>query len=176
MASQLYLKTNNQKIPANLEVVTGGFILTANGQWVELIGSRQALVDFANKIISLANPPRQRFAWPQEMQEPETGWTWLLKNRPWIFDGISLQSEPYASYLFGSESDTGTDVRLENDLEAIKHLQQPSKADIAEVLTGKRTYGGAIFERVTAAFDAFYTSTTSPEEREQEIEVFQRAA
>lgn len=50
--------------------------------------------------------------------------------------------------------------QLEQDLKAIAHLQAPSLADISEVLTGERQYGGAAYKRVKAAQQALETTTT----------------
>jgi hypothetical protein len=53
--------------------------------------------------------------------------------------------------------------QLESDLKATRHLINPSKADIAEVLTGNRYYSGQNHKRVTAVFEAISSSST-PEE------------
>lgn len=52
--------------------------------------------------------------------------------------------------------------QFETDLQAVKHLVNPNKADIAEALTGNRYYGGQTHKRITAIYNKIYSST--PEE------------
>lgn len=55
--------------------------------------------------------------------------------------------------------------QLQQDIEAVRHLGQgASLADISEILTGKRTYGGAVYQRVKEVQQALKTSTTTPSE------------
>lgn len=60
----------------------------------------------------------------------------------------------------GSTGATGS-AGVEQDLARIRHLVSPSKADIAEVLTGQRTYGGAAYERVNRVYQALAGSETT---------------
>ncbi len=53
--------------------------------------------------------------------------------------------------------------QLDQDLKAIAHLTNPSLADIAEILTGSRQYGGATYHRVKAVSQALKSSTTTEE-------------
>jgi len=53
------------------------------------------------------------------------------------------------------------DSQLDRDLKAIAHLHAPSLADISEILTGDRQYGGATYKRVKTAHDALKSSTTT---------------
>lgn len=95
---------------------------------------------------------------PPELAEPETGWPFLVARFPWLFDGINLSAEPYASYLKGSQA--GTDAAL------IRHLDNPTQADVAEVLFNDRTKtGGSYRRRILAALEAATTTennTTTP--------------
>lgn len=89
---------------------------------------------------------------PVELARPETAWPWLVSRFPWLFDGIDTAHEPYAHYLKKSQSQADADM--------IKHLQNPTQADVAEVLFGDRTKtGGAYRRRILAALNA---TTTGP--------------
>ena len=88
---------------------------------------------------------------PPELDTPETGWPYLLARFPDVFDGITLSSEPYYSYLKKS--------RPQQDAQAIAHLNNPSQADVAEALFGDRgKTGGSYRRRILAALEA--TTTT----------------
>ena len=55
----------------------------------------------------------QAQAWPalpEALSNPETGWPWLLKNYPAIFDGIDIRREPYAQYLKQTPQSRSCDV------------------------------------------------------------------
>lgn len=68
------------------------------------------------------------------------------------------------------------DLQLLQDLDAIEHLCDPIKADIAEVLLGTRYYAGSNADRVTKAFDAFYSSSsTRPKTPETQVEEIRAA-
>lgn len=66
--------------------------------------------------------------------------------------------------------------QLEQDLKAIAHLQAPSLADISEVLTGERQYGGATYKRVKAVQQALKSSTTTAKTNEYGLKSRKQAA
>lgn len=60
--------------------------------------------------------------------------------------------------------DNISNVQLENDLQAVKHLKQPSQADVAEILFGDRTKtGGSYRRRILAVLQKLKITTTSLE-------------
>jgi len=67
----------------------------------------------------------------------------------------------YVAKSASSESES----QLQRDVERVRHLGQgASLADISDVLTGERTYGGAVYRRVKAVRDALKNTTTTPSE------------
>lgn len=97
---------------------------------------------------------------PAALDSPETGWPWLLENKPWIFDGLPLHQEPYYHYL--------KKARPEMDAQAISHLDSPSQADVAEILFGDRTKtGGSYRRRILAALEAT-TTNDQPDNQEKQ--------
>lgn len=50
--------------------------------------------------------------------------------------------------------------QLDQDIQTCAHLDNPSLADISELLTGDRQYGGAIYKRVKAVKQALENTTT----------------
>lgn len=101
---------------------------------------------------------------PEELANPETAWPWLVDRFPWLFGGIDLAREPYAKYLDAAQE--------QQDAAAIAHLDNPSQADVAEVLFGDRTKtGGSYRRRILKAIDALTTTanraTTTPNQRKK---------
>lgn len=81
--------------------------------------------------------------------------------------------------LFGSKTaKTGlnSDFQLNQDLEQVGDLREPSMADISERLTGSRQYGGSTYTRVKKVYDALQTSTTSRQIEPEEPEAWDLAA
>ncbi len=88
---------------------------------------------------------------PKELDTPETAWPWLVTSKPWIFQGINLSTEPYYHYLKKAQP--------QQDALAIAHLDNPSQADVAEVLFDDRTKtGGSYRRRILAALAATTTA------------------
>ena len=114
--------------------------------------------------VSISKAAARAMSMPDEMAQPETAWPWLVKNMPWIFKGINLANEPYAHYLEGAPETKQIDA-LQADLEQVKHLGPKARlADIAEVLTGSRQYGGSSLVKRLKAVHKLLTTTTTPEE------------
>lgn len=61
--------------------------------------------------------------------------------------------------------------QFQSDLDAVKSamLVNPTKADIAELLTGQRTYGGAMFARINRIMKALETTSTTASERATQL-------
>jgi hypothetical protein len=94
-------------------------------------------------------------ALPAALEKPETAWPWLVRRFPWLFDGVELSREPYASYLKSHQA--GPDLA---GLEALRG-KVLSQADVAELLFGDRTKtGGSYRRRILAALD--WLATTTP--------------
>lgn len=66
--------------------------------------------------------------------------------------------------------------QLDQDLKAVAHLRSPSMADISEVLTGDRQYGGATYKRVKAVYQALKSSTTPAKANEYGLKSRKQAA
>lgn len=73
--------------------------------------------------------------------------------------------------LFASETHQNgsqVDLQAQRDAEAIEREfganAGPSLANVAELLTGKRQYGGGVYYRLKKALAAYELLTTSPEE------------
>lgn len=66
--------------------------------------------------------------------------------------------------------------QLQQDVQAVINLDQPSLADISEVLTGSRQYGGATYKRVKAVAEALESTTTTPSERLTGVVILKKAA
>lgn len=138
---------------------------------MRITGSRRVIkLGFSGDLQALAHELQEPPPTPATPQvEPySTGfnWDWLTKSYVIRFFELSPVLREMAGdvrALLGSQAaqeGRSEDLQVQQDLAAIKHLFEPSKADIAEELTGQRTYGGATYRRVKAAFDAFYTTTT----------------
>lgn len=114
--------------------------------------------------VTVAKAQTRSLLMPDEMAAPETAWPWLLHHMPWIFKGIDVKKEPYAHYLEQSP-EIGQISTLASDLEQVYHLGPgTSLADISEVLTGSRQYGGATYKRVKEVKEALETTTTTENE------------
>ena len=101
---------------------------------------------------------------PDNWQLIATRFPYLADLLPsWYVDSKSLKNEPQS--------------QLQRDIRRVKHLGQgASLADISETLTGKRTYGGAAYQRVKEVSEALKTSTTTPSERIGAGSIEKRAA
>lgn len=88
---------------------------------------------------------------PPELDDPYTAWPWLVDRFPWLFDGIDLHHEPYYHYLKAAQP--------KQDAALIAHLDNPSQADVAEVLFDDRTKtGGSYRRRILAALKQLTTT------------------
>lgn len=99
---------------------------------------------------------------PAVLDKPETAWPWLVKRFPWLFDGVELTREPYASYL--------KPAAIAPDLAQLEALRGKvlSQADMAELLFGDRTKtGGSYRRRILAALE-WLATTTTPEALESD--------
>ena len=139
--------------------------------YLEIRADRRAILEMlaegAKRFepVSISKAAARAMSMPDEMAQPETAWPWLVRNMPWIFAGIDTSKEPYANYLEGA-SQSGKIDALAADLEKVKHLGSGARlADIAEVLTGSRQYGGSsLVKRLKAVHKLLTTTTTTPEE------------
>lgn len=153
MTTPLYLKTKSKTIPAALKVYQGALILTAAGQSVELAGSPLELIILANTIIAAQRPVRQN----EWTITPEQVIRYFEQS-----DVLRVHAADVRAVL-GSEIGPATPKAnpLEADLLAVKHLINPSPADLAEVLLGTRYYSGSGYRRVKAV-QAALNSSSSP--------------
>lgn len=156
---------NGKNIPVEIELHNGQLTL-------KFIGTRRVVTlllagDVQSLAAELASDLR-----PETPQPWSTGfnWDWLTNDYVVKYFEQSTDLAEIAgdvrAVLGRQAAQVGPQAksRVQRDLEAIEHLVKPSKADISEVLFGKRTYSGARFERITEAYNAYY-STTTPTER-----------
>lgn len=87
-------------------------------------------------------------------------WTLIALRFPWLADVLPPPMFA-AKSRGGNPGESGS--QIETDLDRVRHLgAAASLADISEVLTGQRTYGGATYQRVKVVKQALKTSTTTP--------------
>lgn len=95
---------------------------------------------------------------PSELDSPVTAWPYLRRRFPWLFNEDGEVPQQPAVQLGTTEQDV---VKFAVYALQGKHY---TLADIAESLTGRREYGGALFTRVKAVKNFLEdTTTTTPE-------------
>lgn len=98
---------NREPLDVKLEVMYHGqaFIkINAHGDYVMLVADRSEMIGELKRLLRVLEvrsieEVNQAEALPVELYKPETAWPWLLDRFPWLFDDISTEREPYASYL-----------------------------------------------------------------------------
>jgi len=98
---------NHEPVEVQLEALFHGsaFIkVNIHNSYVMLVASRDEMIGELKRLlrtleVSTIEQVRQAQALPVELYKEETAWPWLIKNFPWLFDGINLKSEPYARWL-----------------------------------------------------------------------------
>lgn len=162
MTPKLYLRQPNQEITA-VEIdcsVIGNQAIISVGE-LEIVGDRRAVLAIADRIAEAA-----RYRPVNVLQISPAQVVAYFESSPIL----KIYADDVKSALLShSEAEFG-DFQLQQDLQAIEHLSEPTKADISEVLTGKRTYGGANYERVKQAYEAFYSSTTTGDQEFYPVE------
>jgi len=148
--------------------------------YIQLLGSPADLAAELRRLADIIQPSsvKERHekavrsdlaALPAMLEKPETAWPWLVQRFPWLFDGIEVAKEPYASYLKPNG--------IQSDLSRLEALRgtAPSQADVAFVLFGDRTKtGGSYRRRILAALD--WLATTTPIEAPETNSDQQKAA
>jgi hypothetical protein len=184
---EIYFITPGQKgLPCEIDAMSygsGRLMIYLNGrqQYVQLAAKPDVLAAELRRLADILETSsvkerhektvkRELAALPDLLTGPETAWPWLVKRFPWLFDGIDLKSEPYASYLKTPQVDQ--DMQL---LEPYRG-KELSQADVAGLLFGDRTKtGGAYRRRILAVMEALNPTTTSTEGYDDE-EYQQKAA
>lgn len=102
---------------------------------------------------------------PKELDNPETAWVYLRQRFPLYFQGVGRLPGELDKPTATTASAMGAAVAQDVIKFAVYMLQDKhyTLADIAESLTGKREYGGAIFSRVKAVRNFLENTTTTPE-------------
>lgn len=97
---------------------------------------------------------------PPEMDSSQTAWPYLRRRWPWLFGDEDMGTKD--ARLPGGAVPT----QVEQDViqVALYHCQNLKLADIAEALTGRREYGGAIFTRVKAVKKYLENTTTTDQD------------
>lgn len=78
-------------------------------------------------------------------------------------DLCEMAADVRAALLGKAAAAASADGQLQQDIDQVRGLVSPSKADIAQALTGQRTYGGATYERINRVYQAISTTSTTPE-------------
>lgn len=89
--------------------------ISAQGDYIMLAATKAEMIGELKRLlrtleVSTIEQVRQAQALPVELYKAETAWPWLIERFPWIFDGISVKSEPYASYLKSGPSQSKCEV------------------------------------------------------------------
>ncbi|MCL4295227.1 MAG: hypothetical protein KJ077_05845 [Anaerolineae bacterium] len=176
MTKEIYfISPGNKGVPCELDAVSygsGRLIIYLNGrrQAVQIAARPEVLAAELRRLADLLEPSsvkqrhektvkRELAALPEMMTAPETAWPWLVQRFPWLFDGIDLRTEPYASYLKVPQ--------VEKDLELLAAYRgrDLSQADVAGLLFGDRTKtGGSYRRRILAVMEALNPTTTTSSE------------
>ena len=107
----------------------------------------------------MRNPYYKPF--PPEMNNPTTAWPYMRRRWPWIFGDEEAMGTKTAGQV---SSFVPTLVEKDVLQVALCHCQDLKLADIAEALTGRREYGGAIYTRVKAVKKFFENTTTTAQD------------
>lgn len=132
-----------------------------NGLYIELLGLSEIIYPLLLKFASIANP-RANYSQRIEQLTPAQVVAYF-------------EASPVLSYMADDvraavlPAGAGKVSQVELDLTKVAHLVDPSLADIAEALTGERTYAGAKYARVKAVQKALKTTTTTDQEGENEL-------
>lgn len=176
---RLKLSPQTPAIPCLISpAVYGPAFLTIyyNGRrdYIQLIGHPSDLAAELRRLADVIEPSsvkerhekqvkRELAELPAMLEQPETAWPWLVQRFPWLFDGIEVSKEPYASYLKSHQ--------VRPDLAQLEALRGKvvSQADVAELLFGDRTKtGGSYRRRILAVMDQL--TTTTPEATETDLD------
>jgi hypothetical protein len=162
MTHQLYLKTARQTIPVDVTPTEAGLLIAGDGIRFEIVGPGAII----QTIIAPPLPTRRAVD--------------VLAMTPLDVVRYFEQSPVLCIYADDLKSDfkayqtppaDTTDLQLQQDVEAVQHLKSPSLADISEILTGSRQYGGATYTRVKAVKQALNSTTTTENGPELAVEV-----
>ena len=105
------------------------------------------------------------YPFPKELDNPETAWLYLRQRFPLYFQGVGRLPGELDKPTATPASAIAAPVTQDVVKFAVYMLQGKhyTLADIAESLTGRREYGGAVFTRVKAVRDFLENTTTTPE-------------
>jgi hypothetical protein len=132
-----------------------------NGLYIELLGLSEIIYPLLLKFARIANP-RANYSQRIEQLTPQQVVAYFEASP--VLSGMA--DDVRAAVLpAGSEKVS----QVEIDLAKVAHLVEPSLADIAEALTGERTYAGAKYARVKAVHKALKTTTTTEQGANDEL-------
>lgn len=102
---------------------------------------------------------------PKELDNDVTAWAYLRQRFPLYFQGVGRLPGELDKAIATPASAMAAHVEQDVIKFAVYMLSDKhyTLADIAESLTGKREYGGAIFSRVKAVKNFLENTTTTPE-------------
>lgn len=132
-----------------------------NGLYIELIGLSQVIYPLLLKFANIANP-RANYSQRINQLTPQMVVSYFEASPV-----LNCMADDVRAALLPAGSERVSQVEL--DLAKVAHLVEPSLADIAEALTGERTYAGAKYARVKAVQRALKSTTTTQQEGEDEL-------
>ena len=120
--------------------------------------------------------PNRQITWRDLTADPndEANWSLIALRFPMLADVVP---PPQFSVKSHSANPGESGSQLATDLDQVRHLGSgASLADISEVLTGDRSYGGAMHKRLREIKRLLKTSTTTPQRGGSSTENQRRAA
>ena len=120
--------------------------------------------------------PNRQITWRDLTADPNdpANWSLIALRFPMLADVVP---PPQFSVKSNSANPGESGSQLATDLDQVRHLGSgASLADISEVLTGDRSYGGAMHKRLREIKRLLKTSTTTPQKGSGSTENQRRAA
>ena len=154
---------SKELVPVTLDCVSQANLVciilrSENGLYFELLGFQRDLYPILLKWAKIANPESNYRDKIDELSPSQV--VAYFEASP----VLSYLADDVRAALLSPEEEKASQVS--QDVAKVAHLVDPSLADIAQVLTGERQYGGATYHRVKAVQRALKTTTTQPEEGE----------
>ncbi len=168
MTHQLYLKTAKQTIPVEVTPTEAGLLIEGDGIKFEI-------VDPGSVMTAIVAPPLPKC---QTIDVPAMTPLDVIEYfaaSPVLCIYVDDLKSAFRTYVQAAQAAPGNDLQLLQDVEAVNYLKNPSLADISEVLTGSRQYGGAAYKRVKAVKAALNNTTTTQKEPVEPVELAKAA-
>ena len=194
MSTEIRLKRPPKKSePAKFSTAVHGYAyisIQSVNEFLVLVGKPGVLAKKLRELADSIEPTTVKVAHakkvvnelPDVLYDPYKAWPWLVERFPWLFDGISLSSEPYAHYL-KSNGQRQPD-QLIQDVKALRpymselfdedgSVQRGYTRKAAALLFGdENANGGNYLRRIKAAMKVLMVefTTTTPIESDDSVE------